>query len=282
MLDHLWDDIAALAACSLTSRTWLPTVRLHLFDTITIAGLGRLEGFLTLLEHQCPSLGSIAPYVRSLSMDMQETSWYIDEKGRPRVAGHSYSEQENTVGATDSNHPILRVSKQLQNLRSLVLKDVYDVRPMFKEETGKPSLSIFLQLETIRLQNIGFNHLGQLVELVQASPKLTAISFRNVTWPAVHLGHCPQDAWIVNRAAAHKSSAIIQDLEFAACLNSVTSTIIQGLFTPSFKLHLRVLSIRAFDVNTFSTLLSSNACHTLESLRVDYCHSLHQEGGQSF
>lgn len=36
IIDHLWDDKAALIACKLTQRAWVPRARLHLHHTLTL------------------------------------------------------------------------------------------------------------------------------------------------------------------------------------------------------------------------------------------------------
>jgi len=65
IIDHLFDDSASLAACSLVCRGWLHTARVHLFRSITIAGdYAHLEGFEQLLMRS----PHIARYIRKLKI----------------------------------------------------------------------------------------------------------------------------------------------------------------------------------------------------------------------
>lgn len=64
VLDHLWDDHRALAACSLTSRKWLHTTRQHMFHTLRFAS-NLKPGFR---EYLALSL-YVARYVRCLILE---------------------------------------------------------------------------------------------------------------------------------------------------------------------------------------------------------------------
>ncbi|OCH89642.1 hypothetical protein OBBRIDRAFT_732315, partial [Obba rivulosa] len=61
ILDFLYDDYATLKNCILTCTSWIPTCRLHLFDTVHLTEK-TLKLFWTLLQTS-PHLG---PYVKFL------------------------------------------------------------------------------------------------------------------------------------------------------------------------------------------------------------------------
>ncbi|EMD35552.1 hypothetical protein CERSUDRAFT_96665 [Gelatoporia subvermispora B] len=67
IIDFLHDDPVALKNCSLTCTSWVPTCRLHLFDTIQLQEK-RLKSFHTILQFS-PHIG---PYVKFLHVELSE------------------------------------------------------------------------------------------------------------------------------------------------------------------------------------------------------------------
>ncbi|GBE78845.1 hypothetical protein BKA93DRAFT_367289 [Sparassis latifolia] len=63
ILDHLWSDRSALKACSLTCRAWVPTVRHHLFHSISLRNID-IPSLLHVLNE---SIG-LVHHVHKLSM----------------------------------------------------------------------------------------------------------------------------------------------------------------------------------------------------------------------
>ncbi|GBE77414.1 hypothetical protein BKA93DRAFT_52362 [Sparassis latifolia] len=71
ILDHLWDDVPTLAACSLAYRQWLPTTRLHLFNTVSLDNAADDLRFAQILEGS----PGIAPCVRHLTLVSISLPW---------------------------------------------------------------------------------------------------------------------------------------------------------------------------------------------------------------
>ena len=262
------------------SRSWLPAVRFHIFGSLTVNGTEQLESFATFLEAQSPTLGSVAPYVHSFNLDMQERLWAtlptgdaLTYAGILKKQGHPMAVPEIDVRAS-----IVRISKHLQGLRSLTLKRIVDTRPIFGEGPESPLLSMCCRLNALRLTDVHFCDVAYLVDLLQVSPELTSVSLQDVTWPTCY-GAELLHQWIT-RPTQHKSRAAIRDLEFTSCFRWVMLTILQGMRTPSFELRLRTLAIDAFHVPVFSTLLEDGSCSALETLRLQYGHSLHEKWGE--
>ncbi|GBE88988.1 hypothetical protein SCP_1403960 [Sparassis crispa] len=72
IIDNLWGDISALAACGRTCRSWLPRARRHLFDDIYVHG-HNIQRFMDLIRDN----PSILLLVRSLTMGDHFTEWKL-------------------------------------------------------------------------------------------------------------------------------------------------------------------------------------------------------------
>ena len=68
IVDFLHDDQATLQCCSLTCRSWLATVRYHLYYAISLENIRLSRAFASLLN-RAPSLGR---YVREMNLAMSE------------------------------------------------------------------------------------------------------------------------------------------------------------------------------------------------------------------
>ncbi|KAL6305965.1 hypothetical protein BKA93DRAFT_189788 [Sparassis latifolia] len=69
IIDYLWEDLWALRACSLTCRAWLPTTRLHMFNSVYLSGARRYLPFADLLTASATSPIGLAHYVRELTLN---------------------------------------------------------------------------------------------------------------------------------------------------------------------------------------------------------------------
>lgn len=75
ILDHLWDDKAALNACSLVCSAWLVTTRYHLFDSVSVTHWDRrVQERSRLHFEQNPR---VAAHVRHLTTTDLEMALYL-------------------------------------------------------------------------------------------------------------------------------------------------------------------------------------------------------------
>ncbi|KAI0954585.1 hypothetical protein AcW1_006430 [Taiwanofungus camphoratus] len=72
ILDHLWDDRAALEACSLTCRAWLATTRIHLFHSICLRDLRQCTRLERMLKGTLPTIVDVTHYIRGLTLMQRE------------------------------------------------------------------------------------------------------------------------------------------------------------------------------------------------------------------
>lgn len=71
VIDHLWDDVTSLRACSLSCSTWLPTSRTHLFRQVDLRDAAACARFIKLLE----ASPVLVQYIRKLSVDAHHFSY---------------------------------------------------------------------------------------------------------------------------------------------------------------------------------------------------------------
>ncbi|KAL6302888.1 hypothetical protein BKA93DRAFT_790249 [Sparassis latifolia] len=73
VIDQLLDDPHALAACSLTCRSWRTVAHLHLFYTVLLKDISAYMRFWRLLERLLEKFPDISPYVHDLTIAMSPT-----------------------------------------------------------------------------------------------------------------------------------------------------------------------------------------------------------------
>lgn len=89
IIDHLWDDLPALAACTLVCHAWRPSARRHLFHTVFLEGDGhaRMRGGVYKTDtYHSPTykdrqaLLRVSPFIQKLLLD-----WGQSQKDFPQL-----------------------------------------------------------------------------------------------------------------------------------------------------------------------------------------------------
>lgn len=124
ILDNLWDDKCTTAACSLTCSAWLPTSRLHLFQTfqlyrhhrVSLPQSQSLNAILT--SGSMCKIGSMAAYVRHLDVRISADA----DKQRLETLYYFTNVFELTVHVpSECDEEIIDMFKLLPSVKSLHL-----------------------------------------------------------------------------------------------------------------------------------------------------------------
>ncbi|KZT07144.1 uncharacterized protein LAESUDRAFT_713654 [Laetiporus sulphureus 93-53] len=234
IIDYLWNDRRALAACNLVCRAWLPATRTHIFNRIRLPNKVTSARFRQLLAES----PYIARHVRALSIRRSSRS-----AGLPL----DYSE-------------ILQKLTSLRHLYVRCMAHTSDPYPAFVMETTlEPSLhSSFAMLETLHLRHLVF--VGpDLPVLLCSCPRLSVLQMVDVRW----MHDYDNDASF--------SIAPAQNIQIAELvLNEVTSNIIRFLGNGTLQLWLRRLetSISVEDLSMLLSRVHQDAERTLQHLIV--------------
>lgn len=295
IIDYLWDDPAGLAACSLTCRSWLPAARHHLFGTVRLDTPESIASFDAVLHEQCSTLPNIAPFVRSLVLDMEEFLQTCEVDRVPEIddaleeldeedpcyedlvfslenmresAALAIIEADARERLASANGHIARISKELKNIRSLTLRHMEGERTMLDHETLSCIISMSNKVEDIQLYCVLFEFVDQLMQLLHASSRLSSISLQNIRWTDVY-SFVDIESYS-NFTVEVDSRAMIKALHFTDCTNVYSEQILRRLQHPAFKLHICELSALATELNKFSYLLRRGSGNVVETLRLDY------------
>lgn len=178
IIDYLHDNPKALSACSLTCRGWLPVVRYHRFQSISLSR-PNYPAFLEIISGS----SDIALFVTSLGI----------------VGSHPWSQTWI--------HEQLPFLPQLHALRKLTLTAVY-VR-----DTIQTALVTNLQNVTeLSLVQCSFSSLNDFVALVNSFPRLERLLLRSVGWRETDNGDCALEHLVL------KKLVILPDLIYAESL----------------------------------------------------------------
>ena len=152
IIDYLYDDKASLASCSLVSKAWIPTARLHLFRTIRhtlafdAAAAGKLIQDMTRFLQEAPSIAllvrdlylqaaipasrscveeedvssllKLLPQLQSLTM---KHVLLTDRRKRREIETRLRAQAEDLSFVHPTSHYVFDVLSTLSNLRCLVL-----------------------------------------------------------------------------------------------------------------------------------------------------------------
>lgn len=140
IIDFLHDDSAALKACSLTCRAWLPRSRFHKFNFIFL--VGRLLGRFTHLLRDYPHVGA---YVDTMHLSVQ-----------------SLAEVERFAS----------ISTSLVNLHDLEVEILFQM----ESYSAFPLITSVTNLTLFSLD--GFVHLGEVADFLQAFPNVKSFWFQ--------------------------------------------------------------------------------------------------------
>jgi len=145
IIDHLWNDPRALATCSLVCRSFVPTARLHLFETITLGADCDCLRFLELAKISGSSSTGALRYVRTLSLTTS------DEQDRDWI-----------------NPWFSRILRYLQNIEYLKLERIC------LTSEGLEAMSVLgRSVKALRLAAVSFPQPREFFALLFAYPKLT-------------------------------------------------------------------------------------------------------------
>jgi hypothetical protein len=194
IVDHLYDDIPALIALSLTSKSWLSSSRYHTFSEVSLRPW-TAQAFISLLAapHE-----NITPYVATL-----------------RLTAGRFLSQKNWM--TDG----LAQLKALQRVRMLEIKSASwsSLGPQAQE-----ALNTHFPLVThLLLTFVRFQCVCQFADLIRAHPNLESLQLDVVkTWAdvslvkscdpprfrALYLGACEKErflSWVLSSDQAYQS-----------------------------------------------------------------------------
>ncbi|KAK7694031.1 hypothetical protein QCA50_003607 [Cerrena zonata] len=160
-IDHLWDDHKALEACSLTSRSWVPSSRLHLFRTVRVRSAEDCIKLSALLQ----SSPIIAHCIRKLTIDAEYKG--VDEDGTP-------SEDDSWVNEATG------LLSKLRRVHTLALSRVKWTSLSYS--TRNAFTSVFSTVKTLLLFEVQFHASGDVLRFLSRFPVLSELYFHGVSW----------------------------------------------------------------------------------------------------
>lgn len=261
IMDNLWDDTAALKACSLTSREWLPWARHHLFDNcVNLNSLKKLESFDALLRNRCSTLPSRCSDIKSLILDARRMNMVLqnDISADQIVEGDERSVASYRSDDDEVPHPyeencsrdciladarILRISRGLKDIRSLTL---CEIRNLPRTDTLLAIASMFRRLEEVHLSYMHYEDVDGFIRFLAASGPLN-ISLKKIypaEGPVVYIVDAPT-LKLLNSSAENKAPITIKNLEFLRCSSEVHAAVMRRIHACSalFTLQLHSLSV---------------------------------------
>ncbi|RDX47002.1 hypothetical protein OH76DRAFT_801295 [Lentinus brumalis] len=152
-IDHLWNDIPALAACALASHACLPSARMHLLHDQRILGAkscARFEAFLA----ACPDA---VPHIRKLSI----------------------TEPTSTAYAQHWVNQIPALVARLDGLRTLELVGLHYVS---LQRCSADTLAAFGKLTSLLFADVYFDHFLDVQNLLSVACNTTDLCFYRVGW----------------------------------------------------------------------------------------------------
>ncbi|KAI1791714.1 hypothetical protein LXA43DRAFT_920061 [Ganoderma leucocontextum] len=160
-IDHLWDDLDALRACSLTCKDWLPSSRYHLFRNVRLRHSDDVTRFRALIK----SNPSIAPCVRKLSLSAE-----YDRSAPDGVT----PEDDAWVNSAAELFPML------QHVATLALARVR--WHALSGRTRAAFLAMFKSVRQLFLFEVSFDASRDVFAFLSAFPALHELYFHAVSW----------------------------------------------------------------------------------------------------
>ncbi|TBU35415.1 hypothetical protein BD311DRAFT_1947 [Dichomitus squalens] len=160
-IDHLWDDLESLRACSLTCKDWLPGSRYHLFRNVRLRHSDDVTRFRALLT----SSPGIAPCVRKLSLSADYDRSAEDGAAR---------EDDAWVNSAAELFPML------QHVTTLALARVR--WHALSGDTRAAFAGLFKSVRQLFLFEVSFDASRDVVAFLSAFPALQELYFQAVSW----------------------------------------------------------------------------------------------------
>ena len=176
-IDHLWNDVDALAACALACHAFLPSARTHLFRDQRIIGAKGCARFEALLD----ASPELAPYVRKLSL----------------------TEPTSTAHAQPWVARLPALAARLGRLATLELVGLHHAAlPRCGLGAVPGALAAFARLEHLVFADVYFDRWHDIHALLAAACNAQSVCFYRVGWANRVPGSEPADAAIEVRAPA--------------------------------------------------------------------------------
>ncbi|KAI0748638.1 hypothetical protein C8Q80DRAFT_1172914 [Daedaleopsis nitida] len=160
-IDHLWDDLEALRACSLACKDWLPSSRFHLFRNVRLRHADDMTRFRALLT----SNPTIAHCVRKLSLSADYDGATPDGTAR---------EDDAWVNGAAELFPLL------DQVTTLALARVR--WHALNEETRRAFAGVSKSVRQLFLFEVSFDASRDVIAFLSAFPALHELYFQAVSW----------------------------------------------------------------------------------------------------
>ncbi|KAH9945749.1 hypothetical protein B0H21DRAFT_421148 [Amylocystis lapponica] len=197
VLDHLWDDHRALAACGLTCRAWVPTTRLHLFRVVRLRD----------------------PLGYALFDDLISTSTYIASCVR------SLTITKADLRLTWLDHELPRILRRLNRVECLTT-DHWNALDGISAGVLQALPTLCAPLTTLSLRNTVFPQNSLLPQVICACSNLTTLRFSGTEWLYVHRPPQPFSDDIASVVPA--KDVEIKELTLDQCSSSITAWLLCG------------------------------------------------------
>ena len=160
-IDHLWDDLDALRACSLACKDWLPSSRYHLFRSVRLRHSDDVARFRALVD----SSPTTPPCVRKLSLSA--------EYNRSSPDGIA-PEDDAWVNSAAELFPAL------QHVATLALARVR--WHALSGRTRAAFTGLFKSVRQLSLFEVSFDASRDVIAFLSAFPTLRELYFHTVSW----------------------------------------------------------------------------------------------------
>ena len=218
VIDGLHSDTAALRACSLTCKAWLPRVRHHLFRTVHIHPGPRGDAFKLLLEAN-PEIGR---YIRDVSISGVATS--PSTATLPVLSGRWPTlSAVNDEPPSTLKKPELRCVHWLQSVLPASTKILARVRALtlfslpIHQALAQLLGSHFGQVLIVKLDACKAETFGDLLSLPRALTEVEHLRMDSVTWYRSTYPKLPTQA--VSKQSSLKSLALTARVDSATIIN---------------------------------------------------------------
>lgn len=159
ILDHLWDDRAALEACSLTCRAWLATTRIHLFHSICLRDLRQCTRLERMLKGTLPTIVDVTHYIRGLTLMQREA----------RGGDRALPECKPWLG-----YRLLPSFRRLSSVECLQLRNWSSVAAL-QDGVVDDLPTFFPNVKMLTLHLVDFRNPEHILPLLNAYPKLSNV-----------------------------------------------------------------------------------------------------------
>ncbi|KAH9927762.1 uncharacterized protein B0H18DRAFT_1002037 [Fomitopsis serialis] len=167
IVDHLWDDLSTLAACSLVCHAWLPTTRLHKLLTVTLRTLERCKWLQAFLDSPSINAEDIPNYVRELHLgaDPNDTKYDCTD-----------------IGGFWEDPELIPLLIKFSRVDVLHLDNLQWSAAAFPSGRATQFMASFPRLKRLVVKVAVFYSPEDLLLLLTAFPLLTSVSMSFVSW----------------------------------------------------------------------------------------------------